>query len=1168
MSILKVLLLGPPAVYYDDMPLTIQRRTLRVVLYYLAQQENMIDRAQLILALWPEENESTGRRRLRELLSKLRAELPDASLLITEQDQIGLDRSRLYVDSLRFDEIFKECSPIVNTIPRHTPLPERTHQQIRTATDLWRTPYFMAGVQMPESETLDRWVSETGRMLERRRILLIDRQSDHYAALGDIESALSWLGRIIDDDPDNEDWQVRYLTWLNQLNRRSEATAYNDFLFHHYKDRDEPLPDRIKTAFFVTDHHPAAAELEKNPLWPPPTQLQTPFVGRAQEIQQLTTAYQRGGVIILWGEPGSGKTRLIYEFSKRVVSRTRLLMAGGFSSTHDLPYQPILEMLRQSVSDKEWRAMLPAWLTPLTSLIPELGRYVPQASRIADTHLGDVQGMIFESLHQVFKSLARQSRLLVFLDDAHHSDRSSLDVLEYLFSRGFFEHHGLLVVSARPEEKNPSLEKFIDQVRNPSYRFEEIHIPDFTLEDASALMALMLGRSYSAHTVQQVLELSDGKPLFLVEMLRSVLEYSAWVDLEEIIDHLPLPRSILDLVQRRIGMLSVNARRVLQIASVTNGNFRPAMLELALDLKPEEVVDALEELERYRLVQSGETSPTGANYRFLYSHILNIVLADISEARKRLLHLSIAKAMKSLPLESSNPSQIASHFELGGELVEAFDYWILAGNRARELFSRTDAEYAFSRAASLIQYLGNFVTEEEIYKLYTDWGDLLDEFDDYKSGLDLFYNLQALGNQRQSHILMGTAFNGLSRIFRNIGEYDRSLQYNLQAEEHLKISGLMPEYFTVFTRRAITYIYLEDFEKSDLAIKKAIELASQTQSWRIQIGLSSTFVQMADISSYKGRLHKTLEICDLGLRSIESTFNNPDIEMIRLKMAQVHCMFGYPKKAYMLANQVLKLATEWNHNRLIGFAKQARAQAAMEMGWMGECLDDLEDTLEIATQYNFKDLAPKTYSQLGDFYRVLGELHLAERAYVTGLESTARPYFRLDNQIRQGYILTQLNKIKEGKDIIDKALQEAETGGFRLIQTTAHSFLASGFLKSGDTRPAEEAIDAYNDTAQEVNVPRWNMLSQLFSVFLKYKKGDQVDENELEPVISFAREGGDIWLEIEASCLMLEIQRRRGIDENGASQRMMELQNYLLERARREGICVMISNLFDNLCHP
>lgn len=1164
MPTLKVLLLGPPAVYYDDTPLTIQRRSLRIILYYLAQQENMIDRAQLLLALWPDDNESTGRRRLRELLSKLRAELPDPDLLVTNQDQIGLDRSRLYVDSIEFDTIFKDCSPMVNTIPRHLPLPERTFQQIRAGIDLWRTPFFMAGVQMPESEDFDRWASETGRNLERRRVLLIDRLSDHYAASGDVESAVSWLGRILEEEPDNEDWQVRYLTWLNQLNRRSEAITYNEYLLHYYKMRGEQVPERIRNVSQNSNRHTGETETGENPLWPPPAQLQTPFVGRQQELHHLAAAFQRGGVAVMWGDGGSGKTRLVYEFSRQIAPRSRLFVASGFSSTKDLPYQPILEMLRQGITEREWKAMPASWIMPLTPLIPELNR-LSHSSRMDDTHLGDVQGMIFESLHQVFKSLAKQSRLLVFLDDAHLSDRSSLDVLEYLFTRGFFEHHGLLVISARPDEKSPSLEKFIEQARKPAYRFEEFYISDFSLEDTSALMTLMLGRSYPAQAVQQLLEISNGKPLFLVELLRSVMEYSAWVDLEEVIENLPLPKSIRSMVQGRMSTLSYNARRILQVASVTNGSFRPAMLELALELSPEQVVDALDELERQRLVQPAGSSPTGASYGFMYSSVRSIVLADISEARKRLLHLSVAKAMKAIPIESSNPSLIASHFEAAGELKNAFDYWLMAGNRARELFSRTDAEYAFSRAASLIQYLGSFVTEEEIYRLYASWGDLLNDFYDFKSSLDLFYNLQALGNQRQSHILLGTAFNGLTRVFRNISEYDRALQYSLQAEEHLKVSRLMPEYFSVFTRRAVTCIYLDDYEKALAAVQKAIELSTGTQSWRVQIGLSSTFVQMAEISSYKGWLHRTEEICNLGLRSIESTYNNPDIEMIRLKMAQTLCISGYPRKAYMLANQVLKLAAEWNHNRLIGFARQTRAQAEMEMGWMGECLEDLEASLDIATQYNFIDLAQQAYNQLGEFYLALGEVQLANRAHKTALESTTRPYHRLASQVHFGYTRVWSGEVEEGIETMLKALQEAEAGGFGLIQVIIFSLLANSYLIKGQQALAEDAVMAFKEVIRPADIKIWNLNLQLFEQALKNSAGQPVDENDLSPSVSFSREGGNIWLEITAVNLLLTARTQTGGDTAAPLARMKELESYLVERARRDDIRSMISGMFEKI---
>ena len=1102
MPTLKVLLLGPPAVYYDDTPLNIQRRTLRTLLYYLAEQENRIDRSQLILALWPDDDELTGRRRLREILSKLRAELPDPDLLVTGQDQIGLDRSRLSVDALLFDALFKEVSPIVNTIPRHMPLPERTHQQIREAVDLWRAPYFMAGAQMPESETLDRWMSETARILERRRVMLIDRQSDHYAASGDIELAVSWLSRILDEDPYNEDWQVRYLSWLQQLNRRSEAATYSDFLIQQYKARDEQLPARLKALANFAQNNAVEKETTENPLWPPPTLLQTAFVGRIGEMQQLSGAYQRGGVVILWGESGSGKTRLLYEFSQQHAAGSRLLVGRGHPSMQALPYQPLLEMLRQSVSKKEWAALPVSSIIPLMPLIPELSQYVRQTSRVEDTQMINAQGMIFEAIHQVLKSLARQARLIIALDDAHNSDRTTLDALAYLVGHGFFERYGLLVVTARPDEQSPGMDEFLEHVRKPSYRYEEIFISDMTQTDASALMTLMLGRSYPGETIRQLLEISNGRPLHLIETLRSVLEYSAWMDLEEVIGHLPMPKSIQELVQRRMRTISSNALRVLQAAAVAGEGFRPAMLENALELDPEEVVNALEELEKQRFIEPGRLGLTGPSYHFLYSRIRNVVLADLSEARKRILHLSVAKAMKTLPFESRNPSMIASHFEEAGEMKEAFDYWVLAGVRAREVFSRAEAEQAFLKASALLQYLGSFASDQEIYNLYSVWGDFLDNLADYKVSLDLFYSLQGLGNQRRSHILLGAAFNGLSRTFRNLGEYEKALQYNRQAEVHLETTRFMPEYFMLYTRRALIYCLLEDYEKSDEAIKKAVELAAGDQSWRIQIGLTSTFLQLADISNYKGLFRRTIELCEMGERSIETTYNNPDVQMIRLKKAQAHNLLGFPRLSYELSNEVLKLGLEWNHKRLEGFAKQSRAQAAFELGRLGECLKDIEDALEISAQYNYMDLAQQTYCLLGDFYLVFGEYQQSEQAHLKGMENSTRLYYWLDNEIRRGNILIRLKKEKEGFGILNRGLEEAQKDGFSHIQNSALFLLGSSLLRAGEISQAEEIIRRFNQSVSEGATPRWTTEAHLLNAFLGWKKGTL---QEVETHIEAAR---------------------------------------------------------------
>src|SRR5512133_3506671 len=95
---LRVFLLGAPAVTIDNQPLQIQRRLMRWMLSYLACQKSMVGRSDLILLFWPDEPEEDARRHLRETLSKLRAQLPDQEMIITDQDRVGLDLQRVSSD--------------------------------------------------------------------------------------------------------------------------------------------------------------------------------------------------------------------------------------------------------------------------------------------------------------------------------------------------------------------------------------------------------------------------------------------------------------------------------------------------------------------------------------------------------------------------------------------------------------------------------------------------------------------------------------------------------------------------------------------------------------------------------------------------------------------------------------------------------------------------------------------------------------------------------------------------------------------------------------------------------------------------------------------------------------------------------------------------------------
>lgn len=182
-SDLRILLLGTPLIQANGQPLQIQRRLLRWMLFFLACQKDMVGRADLILMFWPDAAEEDGRRHLREMLSKLRAQLPDPDLIITEQDRIGLDLKRVTTDVLEFESLVAQTARACAQTPAATPLTQVVYQKVVQAVRLWRSERFLAGAALPESEGLNDWLFSTSQELETQRQRLLERLADHDTAI-------------------------------------------------------------------------------------------------------------------------------------------------------------------------------------------------------------------------------------------------------------------------------------------------------------------------------------------------------------------------------------------------------------------------------------------------------------------------------------------------------------------------------------------------------------------------------------------------------------------------------------------------------------------------------------------------------------------------------------------------------------------------------------------------------------------------------------------------------------------------------------------------------------------------------------------------------------------------------------------------------------------------
>ncbi|HTX78041.1 MAG TPA: AAA family ATPase, partial [Longilinea sp.] len=569
---LRLLLLGPPLISLDETPIHIQRRSLRTLLFYLGYLNSPVTRANLTLLFWPEESEPEARRHLREVLSKLRTQLPNPDMLVTEEDTVGLDTSRVYVDALDF-------SHIVQDIGAHhlelngLPLDEAVLQKLHQALTLWRSPRFMAGAHLSDSIEVDRWLLNTAQVLEQSRQRLVERLADHYAAIGNQDAAIHWLHVALEEDEFNPELHSRLVSALHTFGRMGEALSYAKSLEELYQREGlGALPHTLKILVDQIRSETFNPNNKQRTPWPTQPTTQIPFVGRNQILQKLQTLCLQNGAVMILGEAGSGKTRLISELYQRLEPQTRLALLRCHPLESALPFQPWIDWARQSVSKDEWQLLDPIWIKTLSRLLPELPDLLADKPFQAMPATDSSRSLIFESLYHLLLHLSQQNRLLFVLDDAQWCDESSLAAISFLLERGFFSQNGPLVMAARVEEANQALNSFLERGRSAA-AIQQLYLDDLDLSETIELAHHALGYSPSMAFAKHLIMETGGNPLFLLETLRLLLQSAQHITAESMPERLPLAGSLRALMRDRLRNLRPQTRQVLVTAAVIGNEF-------------------------------------------------------------------------------------------------------------------------------------------------------------------------------------------------------------------------------------------------------------------------------------------------------------------------------------------------------------------------------------------------------------------------------------------------------------------------------------------------------------------------------------------------------------------------------------------------------------------
>jgi DNA-binding CsgD family transcriptional regulator/tetratricopeptide (TPR) repeat protein len=428
------------------------------------------------------------------------------------------------------------------------------------------------------------------------------------------------------------------------------------------------------------------------------------FVGRVGELARLEAALRRadGGrsaTVIVGGEAGIGKTRLVEVFLQRARGSGARSLVGACLEfgTAGLPYHPFVEALRSLVRSTE-PGRLPALLGPgrseLARLLPELVTREREAAGPLEVDR-TAQARLFELILGVLERLARDATVVLVVEDLHWADTSTRDLLRYLV-RGLRAGRVLFVVTARSEElygRHPVLPFLAELERDD--RVERLELLPLDRDELAEQLELLTGHRPDPGALDRIHDRTDGNPFFVEQLVAATAEGEG----EE------LPPTLRDVLMARIAALPDRAQEVLRAASAGGVRIDDRLLAAVLDLPDREIHRALREVVARRILVplGGDEGGAEEGYAFRHTLLQEVVYAELFTGERLRLHAGFARALEARATTASPApvAELAYHWDAARDDRRALVAHVDSAMAAERVYAHAEAHSHYERAIEL-----------------------------------------------------------------------------------------------------------------------------------------------------------------------------------------------------------------------------------------------------------------------------------------------------------------------------------------------------------------------------------------------------------------------------------------------------------------------------------
>jgi DNA-binding winged helix-turn-helix (wHTH) protein/tetratricopeptide (TPR) repeat protein len=439
-----------------------------------------------------------------------------------------------------------------------------------------------------------------------------------------------------------------------------------------------------------------------------------PLVGREPLLGRLLPALDaaadgRGSIVLLEGEAGVGKTRLLDAVAEAARARGLRVLRGGCrkdAGAAFAPWSQVLEDLLVASSDAELAVLDDPGVGPwIAALAPTLLERIPALASLAvGARDGESRWRQFAAVSRLLAAATRSRPLVVLLDDLHWADAATLRLVEHLVPE--LRGHALLLVGAHRDERSaPSALLSVLQGEMTRHGAgEALRVERLSPEQVASLLAALLGVAAAPSLAEAVYARTSGNPFFVVEMARDLAPRLADPPSGVAFVLACVPEAVRQVVKGRLARLPERTRDVLALAAVSGGEFEVSLVQRAARHGSSDVLDALEEALGVRLLE--EVPGAIGRLRFAHALIHDAIASELAGLRRARLHLALGDALEAREGGDPPPAAALAHHLCGAAALGAGERaarWSMrAGDEAMRRLAYEEAAGHYERALSLV----------------------------------------------------------------------------------------------------------------------------------------------------------------------------------------------------------------------------------------------------------------------------------------------------------------------------------------------------------------------------------------------------------------------------------------------------------------------------------